>query len=329
MDLRRVTLPAALFGIVLGLSGLGNDWRVAARLWGAPAWLGEAVMLVAGLVWLALMALYLQKWLQRGDEARAELAHPIQCCFIALVPVSTMLMGNALLPHQREGATLLLVVGIVAALGFGVWRYGGTWKGGRSDAATTPVLYLPTVAANFVAAIGLGSFGWPEVGQLFFGAGLLAWLAIESVLLHRLLMGEEMPVALRPTMGIQLAPPSVGLLAYVSVTQGPPDLMAHMLLGYALLQVLLLGRLLRWIVQLPLSAYWGFSFGLTAVAAATLRLVERGGSELLLGLGLVLFVIANVVVIGLSLATLSALFAGRLFPTVPAAPAAAPAAGGR
>ena len=82
-------------------------------------------------------------------------------------------------------------------------------------------------------------------------------------------------------------------------------------------------------MQLPLSAYWGFSFGLTAVAAATLRLVERGGSELLLGLGLVLFVIANVVVIGLSLATLSALFAGRLFPTVPAAPAAAPAAGGR
>ena len=29
-------IPVPYFGMVLGLGGLGNGWRVAARVWGAP-----------------------------------------------------------------------------------------------------------------------------------------------------------------------------------------------------------------------------------------------------------------------------------------------------
>jgi tellurite resistance protein TehA-like permease len=43
-------------------------------------------------------------------------------------------------------------------------------------------------------------------GQVIFGGGLFSWLAIESVLLGRMLTGSELAAALRPTLGIQLAP---------------------------------------------------------------------------------------------------------------------------
>jgi len=33
-------IPAAFFGIVLGLAGLGNAWRAAHRVWQAPAFVG-------------------------------------------------------------------------------------------------------------------------------------------------------------------------------------------------------------------------------------------------------------------------------------------------
>ena len=38
----RSPVPASFFGMILGLVGLGNCWRVAAKIWHLPAWIGEA-----------------------------------------------------------------------------------------------------------------------------------------------------------------------------------------------------------------------------------------------------------------------------------------------
>jgi tellurite resistance protein TehA-like permease len=118
---------------------------------------------------------------------------------------------------------------------------------GMEHAVTTAVLYLPTVAGSFVTAIIAAALGHADWDQVFFGSGLFSWLAIESVLVSRMLTGPELAAALRPTLGIQLAPAPVGAVAYLSVTHGPPDVFAHALLGYGLLQSLILLRLLPWI----------------------------------------------------------------------------------
>jgi len=323
MNTSRWAVPASFFSMVLGLCGLGTDWRAAHLLWGAPAWIGEAVMAVASGVWLLLAALYALKWMNSGVEARAEVAHPIQCCFVALVPVTAMLVGIAVLPHARWLAELLCVLGSVASLAFGAWRHGGLWRGGRAVGATTPVLYLPTVAANLVSAMAAGALGLPELGQLFFGAGVLAWLALESVIVGRLFNGDEMPLPLRATLGIQPAPPAVALLAYSSITTGPPDLLAHMLLGYAIVQGLIVLRLLPWIRQPFTPSYWAFTFGATAIASSTMRFAARGDDRVFIALAPVLFVMANVVVVGIFLFTVAAAVRGRLLPKAAVVPVAA------
>jgi len=326
MNARRWVVPASFFSMVLGLCGLGTDWRAASKLWGTPAWIGEAVMAVAAGVWLLLTMLYANKWLRSGDEARAEVAHPIQCCFVALVPVTAMLVGIAVQPHSLLLAQVLCGLGSVASLAFGAWRHGGLWRGGRPVGATTPVLYLPTVAANLVSAMAAGALGFVELGQLFFGAGLLAWLALESVIVGRLLNGEEMPLPLRATLGIQPAPPAVTLLAYSAITTGPPDLLAHMLLGYALVQALIVIRLLPWVRQPFTPGYWAFTFGATAIASATMRFAARGDDRVFAALAPVLFVMANVVVVGIFIFTVVAAFRGRLLPKPAVQPAVTPQA---
>jgi tellurite resistance protein len=130
-----------------------------------------------------------------------------------------------------------------------------------------------------------------------------------------------MPPPIRPTLGIQLAPPAVGAVAYLAITTGTPDLFAHALIGYALLLTLILLRMLPWIGKQPFAAsYWAFSFGATALATAPLRMIERGDVGPMAVLAPGLFVFANLVIAVLAIGTLYLLFVGQLLPAS-AAPA--------
>ncbi|MGO4436378.1 dicarboxylate transporter/tellurite-resistance protein TehA [Rhizobium sp. RAF56] len=231
-SIRLPLVPASFFGMVLGLSGLGTCWRLAAGVWHVPGAVGEVIIVVAAIVWALLVVLYAMKWLLVREEVLKEAAHPVQCCFIGLVGVATMLVSIGLLPYVHLPAEILFAAGSLYTLIFAVWRMGGLWQGGRQDTTNTPVLYLPAVAGTFVTAAGLGALNYADWGQYFFGAGLFTWLAIESVLLHRFFNAAPMAPAMRPTLGVQLAPPAVGAVAYLGVTQGPPDIFAHALIGY-------------------------------------------------------------------------------------------------
>jgi len=321
-----IGVPASFFGIVLGLVGLGGCWRVAARLWGLPAVIGETIIWVAIAVWATLSLLFMAKWIFRWSEALAEFEHPIQCCFIGLMPVSTMLVGIVLIPYSLSAAGIIGSIGALGQIAFAVYRTGVLWTGGREQTSTTAVLYLPTVAGNLVSANLASAFHLADIAAMFFGAGMLAWFALESVLMHRLYTQAPLAPALRPTLGIQLAPPVVACSAYLALTSGEPDLFAKGLLGYGLLQALILIRLLPWIVQQSFSpGYWAFTFGLTALSYDTMRFAERGGSLLFLRLAEGVFVVVNLLLGVIIVGTLMLLVRGRLLPpsSVPVAAAKA------
>lgn len=308
-------VPASMFGIVLGLAGLGGCWRLAHRAWGLPAAIGEIILGLAVIIWALLILLYAGKWLTAPEEARAELGHPVQCCFVGLIGVATMLTGNALLPYARPLTFVLFAAGLVFTLGFALWRTGLLWQGEREAADTTAVLYLPAVAGSFVAATSAGGLGLPGWGSLLFGVGFFSWLAIESVLLHRLYTGPRMAVALRPTLGIQLAPPVVGAVAYLAVTPGLPTTLVHGLLGYGIFLALLLLRLTPWIREQPFApSYWAFSFGGTALAATPLIMLLHGDNGAIAVVAPILFVAANILVAVLAVGTVRLMVQGRLFP---------------
>lgn len=317
LRLTAETTPASFFGMVLGLAGLGGSWRAAAQAWSLPALVAEAIYGLAGVVWAVLVVFYAIKAIVAPERVAAEAAHPVQCCFIGLAGVATMLLASGLQPYAPMGAAILFGLGFLFTLSFAVWRTGALWQGERDPGATTAVLYLPTVAGSFVSATVVAALGHPEWGQLAFGAGLFSWLAMESVLLHRLLTGPSTPVALRPTLGVQLAPAPVGAVAYLAVGGGAPDIFAHALIGYGLLQMLVLARLAPWIAQAgAVPGLWAFSFGVTAIATAPLRLVAHGEDGAMTVLAPALFLIANAIVSGLAGLTMALLVRGRLFPSL-------------
>jgi tellurite resistance protein len=308
-------LPASYFGIVLGIAGLSNAWRAAHDAWGLPKLAADVIFVAAAAIWLVVGVLYGLKWVLARDTAIAEAEHPVQCCFVGLAGVSTLLIAQGFVSTSRPLAVALFVLGAAFTLSFALWRTGLLWRGGRSAASTTPVLYLPLVAGGFVTGTVAAALGWLEWGQLSFGAALFTWLAVESVLLVRLYTGEPMPPALRPTLGIQLAPPAVGAVCYLAVGSGSPDVFAHAMLGYGLLQALLLLRMARWIAEQPFGpSYWAFTFGTTALAAALVRLTPSDGAGAIAALSPVAFLAANVVVLGVGLGTVVLMVRGDLLP---------------
>jgi tellurite resistance protein len=326
MNSKRGAMPVAFFGIAVGTLAFANLWRVAIRIWLLPAAVGTLLTVAALAVWLAVLLAYGHKWLTQAAEARVEMQHPVQSSFVALGPVSTLLAAQLLQPYAHTLALALFSVAAIAQLALGVYLHGRLWQGGRKPELITPAIYLPTVAPSFVAGTAAAAFGFHQLGELFFGAGMLSWLALESLILHRAAVYEPLPEAMRPILGVQLAPPVVGGVTYLSLSTGTPDLFALILLGYGLYQALLLLRLLPWIrEQAFVPGYWAFSFGVAALPTMVLRMVERGATGPIEWAAPVLFIAANVIIGILVVKTLGLLAQGKLIPVV-ATPVATPVA---
>src|ERR1700760_2068026 len=91
-QVRHFSIPASSFGIVLGMAGFSNCWRYAHVVWGVDERIGDALFALTAVLWLFLLVGYAAKWWRDRDNALTEFAHPVQCCFIGLLPVSTVLV---------------------------------------------------------------------------------------------------------------------------------------------------------------------------------------------------------------------------------------------
>jgi tellurite resistance protein len=309
---RQQTLSASLFGIPVGILGLAGAWNVGVRLWHLEPVVAHVLAVLGALLWFALLGLHAYKWYAHRSTALEEFQNPIQSSFIALAPISTMLVASNVLGVSRITGIALFATAVIAAVALGTWLLGRIWQGGNGPDFITPAMYLPGVGQSFVAASVAAAVGWPQVAMWLFGCGALSWLATESVVMARAATREPIAITLRPAIGIQLAPPAVGGLAYLSMTSGPPDLAAHMLFGYAVYQAALLSRLWRWIRQPSFApTYWSISFGVTALPTMAMRMVERGDAGPLLWIAPLLFFMANLVVLYLAASCLRLLRADR------------------
>lgn len=300
--------------MVLGLGGLSNAWRAAGNLWLVPSVVAELLAMLATAVWALCLLTLAWKWLRARAAALVELEDPTQGAFVALVPMSTLVVSLVWKDSWPRFASSVLVVGLGLQVAVGVSCVAGFWRTARPPEAITPILLMPTVGACFVSAAAAGAFGVPALGLLFFGAGFISWLVTESVVLQRL-MSHTLPANLRATLGIHLTPAAIASVAYLSVTRDPPDHFAQMLFGYALLQGLVLLRLVPWLREQHFApSAWAYTFGVSALSLAAIRFSERGQAGPIAAMALPLFVFANVVIGWIALRTLLLLVRGRLLP---------------
>jgi tellurite resistance protein len=318
-----VRVPAGLFAMPVGLFGLAGAWRRAAAFgWPLAAPVGDALAGLALALFLLLLALYLAKALRHPRAVAGEYQHPVAGALMALVPLS-LLLAVAYYGVPREPAFVALAIVALAMQGVVAMRVVRTLATGELPAtAVTPALYLPPTAGGFVGGMALGVLGYPGWAALLFGMGLASWALLEVRVLNRLFEGP-MPEQLRPTIGVEIAPPSVATLAAGAIWPALPGEVLIVGLGIAAGPVVAVLARYRWWSQTPFGiGFWSFSFPLAALAGAVIEVVRRGGWPPSVG-GIAL-AIASLAVAYLAVRTLALLVRGRILPAPPAAPTIAP-----
>lgn len=310
---QALNLPSGYFGMVLGIIGMGFAWRYAATIWPVSHWPGDALVLLAIAIWSLLTLALLVRLIRFPWSIAAEMRHPVMSNFVSLFPATTMLVSIGVLPWNRSLALVLFSTGVFLQLAYAAWQTAGLWRGKHPAEATTPALYLPTVANNFISAMACGALGFNDAGLAFLGAGVFSWLSLEPTILQRLRSTGELPVAQRTSLGIQLAPALVACSAWLSVNGGHGDTLAKMLFGYGMLQLLFMLRLIPWYLRQPFNvSFWSFSFGVSALATTGLHLGHEAGSGFFHTLAIPLFIFTNIIIALLLLHTLLLLIQGRL-----------------
>ena len=308
-------LPVGLFASVMGLTGLSVAWTLAQARYGAPAWIGAVLGLIACAAFVLVALGYAVKACITPKAVRAEFRHPIAGNLFGTPLISLLLLP---IPLARWNLVLAQGLWVIGALGMSVfaWLIVTRWLSDRQQAAhATPAWIVPVVGLLDVP-LALPSLGLPPMhGVMMFGlsVGLFFALPLFTLILSRLLFEAPLPTALQPSLLILVAPFAVGFSAYVATT-GSIDTFAEALYGVALfLLAVLLPKLARLGRACPFRvSWWGVSFPLAAAAVAALRVAAAEPGMLTDTAALALLGLATLVIIWLLARTLYGLARGEL-----------------
>jgi tellurite resistance protein len=267
-----------VFGTSFGVCGLAQAWSTAHAVSGVPRWPADTLWIAAAGIWLATLIWYATNVLRAG-RVRADVHDPVFAPFTALIVIVPMLLGIALGGHARAAGEIVFLIALVLTVAAGSW-FSGQWIIADLQLAQWhPGYLLPTVAGGLIAAGGSAVFGHRTLAMVMFGYGAISWLVLGSIILVRLFTAPALPIALRPTIAIEMAPPVVAGNAWFLLNGGRIDAVAAGLAGYAALMALVQLRLIPLYRQVPFGpGWWAYSF--SYAAAFTLAVNWLGAEQI-------------------------------------------------
>jgi tellurite resistance protein len=313
---RRLFLTANLFAVAFGVAGLAQAWSTVTQFASGPDWPGNALWIVAAIVWLVTLVGYLanvaalRRW-------RTELSDPTYGPFTALIVIVPMLLGLTLAARVKTAGEVVFWSGVILMVGAGAWIM-GDWIAGDGDIRRWhPGYLLPTAAGGLLAAGGSATLGFTTLSHVLFGIGAISSVLLGSILYQRLFVLPALPPPLLPTIAIEVAPPAVAGNSWFAINGGRIDVLEAILAGYLVLELLVQVRLIPLYRRAPFGpGYWAFSFPLAAAVTYGIHWLAadhaRGGTAL--GYALVGILTAGFAV--LAARTVVGLFRGTFLPRV-------------
>ncbi len=278
---RPLLIPANAFSITFGLAGLAGVWHLSAGFLGTPPAVAGLLAIVTLAVWLLLLIGYSRRLLARRATLTEELTHPITAPFIALIPLTLLVLIPVVASWSVPVATVVALICGVTLLVLGGWLT-GNWLGrGVALESLHSGYYLPTVGAGLITGTALAAIGMRDLGIAAVGLGGICWLLLGSIINNRNIVAGALPTPLIPTMAIDVAPVVVAGNAWFALNNGATDTAQLLLAGFAALMVLVQVRLYVLVYRgLTFSAsFWAFTFSYCAVASYALRWLATNGND--------------------------------------------------
>ncbi|HTZ93461.1 MAG TPA: hypothetical protein VMB74_13775 [Streptosporangiaceae bacterium] len=313
--MRPPRIPPNFFAIAFGLAGLGEVWRAAAKPLGVSLAVADVLFIVAAAAWAVLLAAYLS---QGWRQVVADFCDPVLGAFVSLAVITPTALVTALVPDAKPAARMLVIILFILIVVLGGWITGQWIAGKIPGRANHPGYFLPTVAGPGVAAAAAAAVGLHGMAEGAFGAAVVSWLILGSIIMNRLFFRPRLPGPLVPTMAIEVAPPVVAGLAYFAIDGGRVDFVARALGCYAILMTVVQVRLIPVYARLAFSAgFWSFSFSYAALATDGLLWLRATRPPGTTAYVIVVVTAITVLIAAIAVRSIVALSRGQFFPARP------------
>jgi tellurite resistance protein len=280
----------------MGLAGLTIAWEKAHSSLQLSFEINTLLLPLTGLVFLLLLSIYLLKLIRYRAAVLKELQHPVKLNFFPTISISLVLLSIASLHVYPELSKILWMVGSGLHLVFtlyvmDVWIHHDRFQ----IIHMNPAWFIPVVG-NVLIPISGTSYGFVEISWFFFSIGVLFWLVLFTIIIYRVLFHQSLDERMMPTFFILIAPPAVGFISYVRLTESLDPFARVLYFGGLFLTLLLLTQASRFSKLKFFLSWWAYSFPLAAITVATLLMTEMTGLPVYRVIGWGLLILLTVVV---------------------------------
>ncbi len=303
--------PIGMFAGVMGLAGLSLVWHKCEMFFGAAHVASAAMLAAAYLLMLAVGGTYLLKFIRHGAAVRAEFDNPVKMNFFPAISIGLLLLGIGTLEYNRLLSQSMWVLGAGSQLLFTLVIMVRWLTRSFAVVQLNPAWFIPVVGNILVPICGV-EFAGRELSWFLFTVGLVFWVLLFGMNFYRLIFEAPLPNKLLPTLGIFLAPPGAGCVAYLRLA-GEVDGLARILLYLTYILVAVLLYMAPRFLRLPyFVSWWAYTFPLCAATLASFGVAGMLGSEVMAGISLILAALSTVVVLTVAARTMQAAMAGEL-----------------
>ncbi|MEN8139435.1 MAG: SLAC1 anion channel family protein [Bacteroidota bacterium] len=268
--------PIAAFSSIMGLAGVSVALNKFYHLQWLPKWPFLAMMAIALLTFATVSYFYSRKAYIFYKDVNDDFKHRIRINFFSAITISFLLLS-------------IVFYGIWPLVALPFWWIGFLghtyimlhtirfWIQHNFEIKTfNPAWFIPVVGNILVPVIGV-DFIAREIAWIYFGIGFLFWIILLTIFLNRVIFHDQMPKKFMPTFFILLAPPAIGFIAYVRITQSLDSFAFFMLyMAYFFAALLLMlhksFRHLKFFVS-----WWAFLFPLASITIASVVAFQLTG----------------------------------------------------
>ncbi|MGY2217288.1 SLAC1 anion channel family protein [Pseudomonas sp. SDO558_S425] len=306
-------LPINLFGAVMGLAGLSLAWQSASEYVAYAQMIGAVIGGFAILVFIALVAGYLTKWVKYPAAVKAEFNHPISGNFFGTVTIALLLLSAVVGSASTLISQGLWMLGSLLTMILTAIVLSRLLSGNQESQYAVPAWLIPGVAALDIAVTGAHMpMAWAYEFNLFaMAVGSVIALVFFTRIFSRLVHEPVMAKGMTPSLMILIAPFEVGFLAYTNFF-GSVDYFASVLFYFGLF---LFGVLAFKVFRqaAPFSpAWWAISFPIAALSNAALKYADAKGGVILEAIAYLILAFLTIALAVLTVKTLKILFNGKL-----------------
>jgi len=311
MKERLQYFPVTAFAIVMGLSGLTLVFNKFYHMQWLPKFLYDGMLFLTFGLFLFLLFMYGLKAMRHFDEVKKDFNHRIRVNFFSAISISFLLMAIAFLGYWPFLSLVFWWVGVIAHTILMLHTISFWIQHNFEIKFMNPAWFIPVVGNILVPVAGV-EFMPDGFSFIYFAIGFFFWIILFAIFMNRVIFHDQMAQKFMPTLFILIAPPAVGFLAYLRITESF-DSFAIFMLFIAYFFVALIIFLAKSFRNLKFFiSWWAFTFPLTAITVASVVAFQLTGQNLYKYLAFLLLVVAFSTIVFVSIKTIGRVLKGEI-----------------